>query len=93
MVLQNLYNHPGPAWATMPSTDRIAHMYTKSLRHAGHTRRFEIREAGGVWEALARHDDQVVKQARYDDWHRVERTLHSFSTEVSNLEQAGWVLD
>ena len=68
-------------------------MYQKSLRHAGHTRWFEIREAGGVWEAQARHDDQVVKQARYDDWHRVERTLYSFSIEVSNLEQAGWVVD
>jgi hypothetical protein len=68
-------------------------MYEKSLRHAGHTRRFEIREAGGVWEAQAHHDNEVVKRARYDDWHRVERTLLSFAIEVSNLEQAGWVAD
>lgn len=68
-------------------------MYAKSLRHGEHTRRFEIREAGGVWEAQASHDDRVVKRARYDDWHRVERTRHAFAIEVSILEEEGWVVD
>ena len=68
-------------------------MYEKRLRHAGHTRRFEIREAGGAWEVRAEADSRVVKRARYDDWHRVERTMMAFALEISTLEQAGWTVD
>jgi hypothetical protein len=67
-------------------------MYEKNLRNAGHTRRFEIREAGGTWVAQTEHDSQVVKRVRYDDWHRVERTMLTFAIEISSLEQAGWVV-
>ena len=48
-------------------------MYERQLRQAGHTRRYEIVERGGAWEARAVLDSQVVTHARYDDWHRVER--------------------
>jgi len=68
-------------------------MYHKRLRQAGHTRQFEIREAGGAWEVQAAHDSEIVKQARYDDWHRVERTMLAFALEVSALERAGWTPD
>jgi hypothetical protein len=65
-------------------------MYHKHLRQAGHSRRFEIHEADGVWEVRAAHDSRIVKHARYDDWHRVERTMLAFSLEVLALEAEGW---
>ena len=68
-------------------------MYEKNLRQAGHTRRFAIREAGGLWEAQMQHDDVIVQRVRYDDWHRVERTMVRFAIEISTLERSGWVAD
>jgi hypothetical protein len=68
-------------------------MYVRQLRQAGHTRRYEIHEREGTWEARALLDTQVVKQARYDDWHRVERARLRFDLEVVSLEDHGWVSD
>jgi hypothetical protein len=68
-------------------------MYEKRLRQGEHVRRFAIRETGGAWEVRAEHDSEVVKRARYDDWHRVERMMLVFATEVASLEQGGWVPD
>jgi hypothetical protein len=68
-------------------------MYERQLRQSGQTRRYEIRERNGAWEARALLDTQVVKQARYDDWHRVERARLRFELEVVSLEDRGWVSD
>lgn len=67
-------------------------MYLKQLHHSGHTRRYQIREANGSWEIVAEADSQVVRRARYDDWHRVERARLAFAIEISQLEAAGWVV-
>ena len=40
-----------------------------------------------------RADSRIIRKARYDDWHRVERALMTFKLEVVSLEQAGWVPD
>ena len=68
-------------------------MYERQLRQAGHTRRYEINERLGAWEARALLDTEVVQQARYDDWHRVERARLRFDLEVVSLQDAGWVAD
>jgi hypothetical protein len=68
-------------------------MYERQLRQAGHVRRYEIREREGRWEARALLDTEVVKHARYDDWHRVERARLRFDLEVVCLEDHGWVAD
>ena len=68
-------------------------MYERQLRQSGQTRRYEIRERNGAWGARALLDTQVVKQARYDDWHRVERARLRFELEVISLEDRGWVSD
>jgi hypothetical protein len=68
-------------------------MYERRLRQAGHTRRYEILERGGAWEARALLDSHVVKHARYDDWHRVERARLRFDLEVVSLEDRGWRLE
>ena len=75
----------------MPVAHENSHMYAKHLRHGEHTRRFEIREAGGVWEVQTLHDERVGTRVRYDDWHRVERLRLVFSVEIAKLEEAGWV--
>jgi hypothetical protein len=68
-------------------------MYYKRLRQAGHIRQFEIRASDGGWEVHAARDSEIVKRARYDDWHRVERTMMTFALEVSELERAGWTAE
>jgi hypothetical protein len=69
-------------------------MYERRLRQAGHTRLFVIDEShGGGWDVRALEDARVVKQARYDDWHRVERARLSFDREVLSLQDAGWVTE
>jgi hypothetical protein len=68
-------------------------MYERQLRQAGHTRRYEIREQGGAWEVRAVLDTHVLKHARYDDWHRVERARLRFDLEVMSLEERGWLDD
>lgn len=67
-------------------------MFAKSLKHSGHIRRFVVRDTGATgWEVREEQDDQILRQVRYNDWHRVERALAVFSLEVSNLERQGWV--
>ena len=67
-------------------------MYAKTLRNHGHTRRFTIRNTGSSgWEVLHEHDSVVIKSARYDDWHRVERAKAVFAVEASMLCESGWV--
>ena len=68
-------------------------MYQRQLKQAGHTRRFEISERGGAWEARALVDAEVVAHARYDDWHRVERARLRFDLQAGTLEEAGWIPD
>jgi hypothetical protein len=67
-------------------------MYQRSLRHDGHTRRFQIIASGrSGWEVREEQDSHVVRAKVYDDWHRVERARTIFQAEVSTLEKAGWV--
>lgn len=66
-------------------------MFVKQLSQAGHTRRFSIsklRENG--WEVRDEHDDRVLKQICYTDWHRVERAFERFTVLIDELERCGW---
>ena len=67
-------------------------MFSTVLKNAGHTGRFFVGdgEAGG-WEAREEQDDQILREARYTDWHRVERACAVFSLEVADLLRQGWV--
>lgn len=69
-----------------------AHMFTKELRQAGHVRRFTISqsEVGDGWEVREEQDSQLVRQAQYRDWHRVERARMRIDEQVSDLEDRGW---
>jgi len=67
-------------------------MYVISLHNATETRRFSIMDAGVAgWQVLDQAGGQVVKQALYDDWHRVERARAVFGARAAILRELGWV--
>lgn len=66
-------------------------MFAKELTQAGHVRKFSIVERGHAgWEVRDTHDDRVLKQVTYTDWHRVERALNMFNLQIDELESRGW---
>jgi hypothetical protein len=66
-------------------------MFSKELRSAGHVRSFLISWMGkDGWEVREEQDQQVIKQVRYNDWHRVERALVMFNLQIGELEARGW---
>jgi hypothetical protein len=66
-------------------------MFTSQLTQAGHTRSFSVeRVADDGWEVRIEQDSRVVRQARYTDWHRVERALLRIEQEVRELHDLGW---
>jgi hypothetical protein len=66
-------------------------MFSKTLTHAGHVRRFVVstRRASG-WEVRIEQDREVVRQAAYRDWHRLERAMNAIEREVTELVSQGW---
>ena len=71
--------------------DDGAVMFTRELKHAGHSKRFTIHEIPGQgWEVREESDTEVVRLTRYRDWHRVERARMRIDAEVVALEGRGW---
>jgi hypothetical protein len=68
-------------------------LFSKSLRHKQHTRRFSIVPATAGWEVREEQDSRVVRQRNYTDWHRVERARRAFTSEMQDLQQKGWDLE
>jgi hypothetical protein len=67
-------------------------MFLRSLALSGHVKRFRVRDLGADgWEVSREEDSAVTRQVRYLDWHRVERALRMFESEVTSLEIEGWV--
>jgi hypothetical protein len=66
-------------------------MFSLRLRNAAHIRQFLISDTGpSGWEVREEVDSQVVRMARYFDWHRVERAQREFEREVVELMECGW---
>jgi hypothetical protein len=71
-----------------------AHVFDHRLRRSGHVRRFAITSLPPLgWEVLEEEDSQVVRRARYTDWHRVERARTIMGLKMSTLTEMGWVED
>lgn len=64
--------------------------FTKKLQLLDHTRRFSIVATTDGWELREERDSQLVRQAHYQDWHRVERATRSISIELDALRTSGW---
>jgi hypothetical protein len=65
--------------------------FQKSLRKADHVRHYSIQTTPSGWEVRAEQDSHIVRQMRYDDWHRVERARRVFALELDSLRENGWV--
>jgi hypothetical protein len=66
-------------------------MYARKFEKAGLTRRFIITSGGSAgWEVREERNSLVVRQARYTDWHRVERARMAFAQEAATLTSSGW---
>ncbi len=62
-----------------------------TLVREGHVRSFQVRTAHPAgWETVEHEDRRVVRQQRYFDWHRLERTLDRFAREIAYLRERGW---
>jgi hypothetical protein len=69
-------------------------MFSVLIRYGARERRYDILEhepAG--WEIRTEDGHTVVRQVKYDDWHRVERALAGFHREIASLLAAGWQID
>ena len=67
-------------------------IFVRKLTRGVHTRQFLVRDTGpSGWEVVDEQDDQILRQVRYTDWHRVERAVAMFGLEVFALERQGWV--
>jgi len=64
--------------------------FNRKLQYLDHTRRYSIAVTAEGWEVREERDSQVVRQARYQDWHRVERARRSITTELEDLRNKGW---
>jgi hypothetical protein len=65
-------------------------MFSRRLHYQEHTRRYSIAPTDSGWEVREERDDEVVKQTRYQDWHRVERALRTITIELDDLRRQGW---
>ena len=66
-------------------------MFLKELRQAGHVRKFTIFKFGeSGWVVRDQHDERVLRQVYYTDWHRVERAVNMFNILIDDLESRGW---
>jgi hypothetical protein len=64
--------------------------FTKKIQVLDHTLRYSIVATDAGWEVREERDSQLVRQARFQDWHRVERARRSISTELEELRTKGW---
>jgi len=66
-------------------------MYARTLTRATHVRRFTItQQPDSGWEVREETDSAIVRCARYEDWHRVERARRAFAIEAEALHASGW---
>ena len=64
--------------------------FTKKIQFLEHTRRYSILTTDVGWEVREERDSQLVRQATYQDWHRVERAERSIANELDDLRTQGW---
>jgi len=64
--------------------------FTTQLQYRDHTRRYSIEATDEGWQVREERDSQLVKQAVYQDWHRVERVKRAIAIELDELRTKGW---
>jgi hypothetical protein len=64
--------------------------FAKTLQKDSRVRRYEILPDANGWRVLEREDSRVIREAVYNDWHRVERARRAFVIEMTSLRNEGW---
>ena len=64
--------------------------FTQTLQLQNETRRYSIVTTDDGWEVREERDSQLVRQAHYQDWHRVERARRSIANALDDLRIQGW---
>ena len=64
--------------------------FTKKLQHLDHTLHYSIVITDEGWELREERDSQLVRQAHFQDWHRVERATRTIAIELDDLRTQGW---
>ena len=76
----------------LPMTSTESPLFLKQLKQAGNILTFSIFPTNtGGWEVKEESGNEVVRQVRLSDWHRVERARDAFSLKAISLREAGWV--
>lgn len=65
-------------------------MFSITLQRAQHVRQYSVTPEGAGWELTLQEDQQLTRQTRYQDWHRVERAVARVRREVADLAAQGW---
>lgn len=64
--------------------------FSKQLQYLDHTRRYSIEATDEGWQVREERDSQLIRQATYQDWHRVERVTRAIANELEELRTKGW---
>lgn len=73
----------------MPATS--VSVFSRSLTDGAHQRCFAVERMPDFgWRVREEADTTIVRQATYDDWHRVELAIRGFALEAAALTRLGW---
>lgn len=73
----------------MPAT--AVRVFSRSLTDGAHYRRLAVERSTELgWSVREESDTTIVRQATYDDWHRVELAIRGFALEAAALTRLGW---
>ena len=64
--------------------------FNRTLQHLDHTMHYSIVTTDEGWELREERDSRLVRQAHFQDWHRVERATRVISIQFDDLRTKGW---
>jgi hypothetical protein len=66
-------------------------IFSLNLTDGEHHRHFAVERAPNLgWSIRDESDTDVIRQATFDDWHRVELAIRGFTAEAAVLARHGW---
>jgi hypothetical protein len=66
-------------------------VFSLNLTDGAHHRHFAVERAPNLgWKIRDESDAEVIRQATFDDWHRVELAIRGFTAEAAILTRHGW---
>ena len=69
----------------------VTPVFSLILTDGAHRRHFAVERAPQLgWRIRDESDAQVIRQATFDDWHRVELAIRGFTAEAAILTRHGW---